>query len=49
VVHALGVAVKSSAGGVVLGWVFWRRGLPYSIACHGLANAVHLLAWPAIF
>jgi membrane protease YdiL (CAAX protease family) len=49
VVHALGVAVKSSGGGVALGWVFWRRGLPYSIACHGMANAVHLLGWPAIF
>jgi membrane protease YdiL (CAAX protease family) len=48
-VHALGVAVKSGAGGVALGWVFWRRGLPYAIACHGMANAVHLLAWPAIF
>ena len=48
-VHALGVAVKSSAAGVALGWVFWRGGLPYSIACHGMANAVHLLAWPVIF
>ena len=48
-VHALGVAVKSSAGGVALGWVFWRRGLPYSVACHGMANAVHLLVGPALF
>jgi membrane protease YdiL (CAAX protease family) len=48
-VHAAAVALKSSAAGVVLAWVFWRRGLPYSIACHGVANAVHLLAWRALF
>lgn len=48
-VHALAVAFKSGAAGVLLGWVFWRWGLPYSIICHCMANAVHLVAWPAIF
>lgn len=49
VLHSAGVALKSSAAGVVLGWVFWRKGLPYSIACHGTANAVHLLLTPVLF
>lgn len=49
VLHATGVALKDSAWGAVLGWVFWRKGLPYSIACHGAANAVHGWAWPALF
>jgi membrane protease YdiL (CAAX protease family) len=49
VLHATCVVLKSSAAGLVLGWVFWRRGLPYSIACHGTANAVHLLVAPVLF
>jgi membrane protease YdiL (CAAX protease family) len=49
VLHAITVAVKSAAGGLVFGWVFWRRGLPYSIACHGTANAIHFLAAPVLF
>jgi membrane protease YdiL (CAAX protease family) len=49
VVHATGVVLKDSAAGVVLGWVFWRMGLPYSIACHGAANAVHRFTWPMLF
>lgn len=48
-VYAVGMTVKSAAAGLVLGWVFWRRGLPHSIACHGTANAVHLLLMPALF
>jgi membrane protease YdiL (CAAX protease family) len=47
--QAAGVMLKSSAAGAVLGWVFWRKGLPYSVTCHCIANAVHLLAWPAVF
>jgi membrane protease YdiL (CAAX protease family) len=27
-VYAIGMAVKSGAAGMLLGWVFWRRGLP---------------------
>lgn len=49
VLHAAGVALKSSAAGAVLGWIFWRKGLPYSIACHGTANATHLLLAPLLF
>jgi membrane protease YdiL (CAAX protease family) len=37
------------AGGLPLGWVFWRRGLPYSIACHVAANATHLILMPVLF
>lgn len=47
--YVVGMAVKSSAAGLLLGWVFWRRGLPYSIACHCTANAAHLLLMPALF
>jgi len=32
---------KYTVAGVALGWVFWRWGLPYSIACHALVNATH--------
>lgn len=47
--YAVGMAVKSSAGGAAFGWVFWRWGLPYSMACHCVANAIHLLLMPAVF
>lgn len=49
VVHGTGVALKSGAAGVCLGWVFWRLGLPYSVVCHGVANAVHLVLAPLVF
>lgn len=48
-VHGTSVALKSGAVGVCLGWVFWRFGLPYSVACHGMANASHLLLAPLLF
>ncbi|GEM_PF-5714476 len=48
-VHTIAVAVKSSAAGLLLGWVFWRWGLPYSIMCHSMANAAHLMLAPALF
>jgi membrane protease YdiL (CAAX protease family) len=48
-VYQPGMAVKSSAAGVLLGWVFWRRGLPYSIVCHSTANAIHLVLMPLLF
>jgi membrane protease YdiL (CAAX protease family) len=47
--YVVGMAVKSAAGGLLLGWVFWRHGLPYSIVCHCLANGTHLLLMPALF
>ena len=48
-VYAAGMAVKTSGGGLLLGWVFWRWGLPYSAICHCTANGVHLLLIPALF
>ena len=47
--YIAGMAVKSSAAGLLLGWVFWRRGLPYSFACHAAANGTHLLLMPLLF
>ena len=47
--YVIGMAVKSSAAGLLLGWVFWRKGLAYSIVCHSTANAVHLLLMPLFF
>ena len=43
------VVLKAGAAGLSLGWVFWRWGLPYSIACHGATNAIHLLVMPVFF
>lgn len=43
------VVLKAGAAGLLLGWVFWRWGLPYSIACHGATNGVHLLVMPVFF
>lgn len=47
--NASGVVVKSGAAGLLLGWIFWRWGLPYSTVCHSTANATHLLLAPALF
>lgn len=47
--YKVGMAVKSTGGGLLLGWVFWRWGLPYSIICHCMANAIHLLLIPVLF
>jgi membrane protease YdiL (CAAX protease family) len=47
--HATAVVLKTGAAGLLLGWVFWRWGLPYSFACHGTANAIHFIAMPAFF
>lgn len=47
--YAVGMALKSVAGGVVFGWIFWRWGLPYSIASHCTANGIHLLLMPLLF
>jgi len=35
------LVAKYTVAGVVLGRVFWRWGLPYSIVCHALVNATH--------
>lgn len=47
--YAVGMAVKSSAAGVVFGWIYWRWGLGYSIVSHSAANGIHLLLMPYFF
>jgi membrane protease YdiL (CAAX protease family) len=49
VAHATGVVLKSSSAGLLFGWVFWRWGLPYSIACHSVTNATHIILAPFLF
>lgn len=34
------VLLLNGAGGLLLGWVFWRWGLPYAIICHLLGDIV---------
>ena len=48
-IYMMGMVVKSSIAGLLLGWVFWRWGLPCSIICHGAANGIHLLLEPFLF
>jgi membrane protease YdiL (CAAX protease family) len=48
-IYIVGMAVKSGAGGLLLGWIFWRWGLAYSIVSHCVANGIHLLLMPALF
>ena len=40
---------KYTLAGLPLGWVFWRWGLPYSILCHAVVNAVHLALQSRVF
>ena len=47
--YASGVVVKSGVAGVVLGWIFWRWGLPYAIVCHFAANGLHKVFEPMLF
>lgn len=44
-----GVVLKSALAGVLLGWIFWRWGLPHAILCHALANATHRLCEQLLF
>ena len=44
-----GVVLKSGLASVLLGWVFWRWGLPHAILSHGAANATHRLLVPIAF
>jgi len=41
--YTVGMAVKSSAAGVVFGWIYWWWGFGYSIVSHSAANGIHLL------
>lgn len=47
--YVAGVVLKSGVAGLVLGWGFWRWGLPYAILCHFAANGLHKLFEPALF
>jgi membrane protease YdiL (CAAX protease family) len=47
--YSIGIVVKTGAMGLVLGWSFWRWGLPYAILLHSAANAAHLLVDPLFF
>ncbi len=47
--YASGVVVKSGVAGLVLGWLFWRWGLPYAIVCHFAANGLHKVLEPMLF
>ncbi len=47
--YVLGVVVKSGVAGLVLGWVFWRWGLPYAIVIHFAANGLHKVFEPMLF
>lgn len=47
--YASGVVVKSGVAGLVLGWIFWRWGLPYAMLCHFLGNGVHKVFEPLLF
>lgn len=48
-VHYVAVLLKSSAAGLLYGWIFWRWGLPYSMVCHGATNGIHILLSPLFF
>ena len=48
-IYMTGMALKSSIAGLLLGWIFWRWGLPCSIVCHSAANGIHLLLEPFSF
>jgi hypothetical protein len=40
---------KYALAGIPLGWIFWKWGLPYSILCHAVANAVHFALQSRLF
>lgn len=40
---------KYTLAGLPMGWLYWRRGLPYAIACHAAVNATHLVVQRFVF
>ena len=40
---------KYTLAGLPMGWLYWRWGLPYAIACHAAVNATHLLVQRFVF
>ena len=47
--YRVALLTKYTLAGLPLGWVFWRWGLPYAIACHVAANAAHLAVQQRFF
>lgn len=47
--YASGVVLKSTVAGLVLGWGFWRWGLPFAVLCHFAANGLHKMFEPVLF
>lgn len=39
--YRVALLLKYTPAGLLLGWMFWRWGLPYSILGHAAANAAH--------
>lgn len=42
------ILLNSGLGGCLLGWVFWRWGLPQAMVCHFVIDAVVLLIGPLV-
>jgi Type II CAAX prenyl endopeptidase Rce1-like len=47
--YGTALVLKYGLLSLLLGWIFWRWGLPYAIFCHFAANATHLLLQPMFF
>lgn len=48
-IYRSGVTLKSGVAGLLLGWIYWRWGLGYSMACHVAVNGAHWLLEPLVF
>lgn len=47
--YGAGIVLKIGAVSLLLGWLFWRWGLPYAMLAHAAANAAHELLDPLFF
>jgi hypothetical protein len=47
--YRIALMAKYTVAGAVLGWVFWRWGLPYAILTHALVNATHTMLEQLVF
>lgn len=43
------LVTKYTLLGLPLGWLFWRRGLPYAMLCHAASNGAHLIVQRVVF
>lgn len=47
VIHTLRIVLLNAIGGVVFGWLFWKKGLEYAMAAHlGMDLILHVLLPP---